>query len=90
VRLPYLTIGSRTNLLFFFVHQEHLIALHLPVVTIIDTRDDLGTVGDRNAKQLKFALQDFGFMVALVVTKCVLQYSLALSNLLQRPSIAWF
>jgi hypothetical protein len=33
VRLPYLTIGSRTNLLFFFVHQEHLIALHLPVVT---------------------------------------------------------
>jgi hypothetical protein len=27
------TIGSRTNLLFFFVHQEHLIALHLPVVT---------------------------------------------------------
>jgi hypothetical protein len=30
---PYLTIGSLTNLLFFFVHQEHLIALHLPVVT---------------------------------------------------------
>ena len=54
---------------------------------IIDTRDDLGTGGDRNAKQLKFALQDFGFMVALVVIKCVLQYSLALSNLLQRPSI---
>jgi hypothetical protein len=54
---------------------------------IIDTRDDLGTGGDRNAKQLKFALQDFGFMVALVVTKCVLQYSLASSNLLQRPSI---
>jgi hypothetical protein len=26
-------------------------------------------------------------MVALVVTECVLQYSLALSNLLQRPSI---
>jgi hypothetical protein len=37
--------------------------------------------------QLKLALQDFGFMVALVVTECVLQYSLALSNLLQRPSI---
>jgi hypothetical protein len=37
--------------------------------------------------QLKPALQDFGFMVALVVTECVLQYSLALSNLLQRPSI---
>jgi G:T-mismatch repair DNA endonuclease (very short patch repair protein) len=36
--------------------------------------------------QLKLALQDFGFMVALV-TECVLQYSLALSNLLQRPSI---
>jgi hypothetical protein len=54
---------------------------------IIDTRDDLGTGGDRNAKQLKLALQDFGFMVALVVTECVLQYSLALSNLLQRPSI---
>jgi hypothetical protein len=36
---------------------------------------------------LKLALQDFGFMVALVVTECVLQYSLALSNLLQRPSI---
>ena len=49
--------------------------------------DDLGTGGDRNAKQLKLALQDFGFMVALVVTECVLQYSLALSNLLQRPSI---
>jgi len=54
---------------------------------IIDTLDDLGTGGDRNAKQLKLALQDFGFMVALVVTECVLQYSLALSNLLQRPSI---
>jgi hypothetical protein len=26
-------------------------------------------------------------MVALVATECVLQYSLALSNLLQRPSI---
>jgi hypothetical protein len=26
-------------------------------------------------------------MVALVVTECVLQYSLALSNLLQKPSI---
>ena len=51
------------------------------------TLDDLGTGGDRNAKQLKLALQDFGFMVALVVTECVLQYSLALSNLLQRPSI---
>jgi hypothetical protein len=49
--------------------------------------DDLGTGGDRNAKQLKLALQDFGFMVALVATECVLQYSLALSNLLQRPSI---
>jgi hypothetical protein len=36
---------------------------------------------------LKLTLQDFGFMVALVVTECVLQYSLALSNLLQRPSI---
>ena len=54
---------------------------------IIDTRYDLGTGGDRNAKQLKLALQDFGFMVALVATECVLQYSLALSNLLQRPSI---
>ena len=49
--------------------------------------DDLGTGGDRNAKQLKLALQDFGFMVAVVATECVLQYSLALSNLLQRPSI---
>jgi hypothetical protein len=37
--------------------------------------------------QLKLSLQDFGFMIALVVTECVLQYSLALSNLLQRPSI---
>jgi hypothetical protein len=54
---------------------------------IIDTLDDLGTGGDRNAKQLKLVLQDFGFMVVLVVTECVLQYSLALSNLLQRPSI---
>ena len=54
---------------------------------IIDTLDDLVTGGDRNAKQLKLALQDFGFMVAFVVTECVLQYSLALSNLLQRPSI---
>jgi hypothetical protein len=54
---------------------------------IIDTLDDLGTGDDRNAKQLKLALRDFGFMVALVVTECVLQYSLALSNLLQRPSI---
>ena len=54
---------------------------------IIDTLDDLGTGGDRNAMQLKLALQDFGFMVALVVTECVLQYSLALSNLLQRSSI---
>jgi hypothetical protein len=45
------------------------------------TLDDLGTGGDRNAMQLKLALQDFGFMVALVVTECVLQYSLALSNL---------
>ena len=54
---------------------------------IIDTLDDLGTGGDRNTMQLKLALQDFGFMVALVVTECVLQYSLALSNLLQRPSI---
>jgi hypothetical protein len=54
---------------------------------IIDTLDDLGTGGDLNAKQLKLALQDFGFMVALVVTECVLQYSLVLSNLLQRPSI---
>jgi hypothetical protein len=49
--------------------------------------DDLGTGGDRNAKQLKLALHDFGFMVALVATECVFQYSLALSNLLQRPSI---
>jgi hypothetical protein len=40
---------------------------------IIDTRYDLGTGGDRNAKQLKLALQDFGFMVALVATECVLQ-----------------
>jgi hypothetical protein len=47
----------------------------------------LGTGGDRNVMQLKLALQDFGFMVALVVTECVLQYSLALSNLLKRPSI---
>jgi hypothetical protein len=54
---------------------------------IIDTLDDLWTGGDRNAMQLKLALQDFGFMIALVVTECVLQYSLALSNLLQRPSI---
>jgi hypothetical protein len=53
---------------------------------IIDTLDDLWTGGDRNAMQLKLALQDFGFMIALVVTECVLQYSLALSNLLQRPS----
>jgi hypothetical protein len=45
---------------------------------IIDTRDDLGTGGDRNAKQLKLALQDFGFMVALVATECVLQYSFIL------------
>jgi hypothetical protein len=37
-------------------------------VLIIDTLDDLGTGGDRNAKQLKLTLQDFGFMVALVVT----------------------
>ena len=56
-------------------------------VLIIDTLDDIGTGGDRKAKQLKLVLQDFGFMVALVVTECVLQYSLALSNLLQRPSI---
>jgi DnaJ-domain-containing protein 1 len=41
VRLPYLTIGSRTNLLFFFVHQEHLIALHLPVRNTIDTVKDV-------------------------------------------------
>ena len=56
-------------------------------VLIIDTLDDIGTGGDRKAKQLKLVLQDFGFMVALVVTECVLQYNLALSNLLQRPSI---
>ena len=54
---------------------------------IIDILDNLGNGGDRNAKQLKLALQDFGFMVSLIVTECVLQYSLALSNLLQRPSI---
>ena len=54
---------------------------------INDTLDNLGNGGDRNAKQLKLALQDFGFMVALVVTECVHQYSLALSNLLQRPSV---
>jgi len=42
---------------------------------------------DTLAMQLKLALQDFGFMVALVVTECVLQYSLALTDLLQRPSI---
>ena len=56
-------------------------------VLIIDTLDDIGTGGDRKAKQLKLVLQDFGFMVVLVVTECVLQYNLALSNLLQRPSI---
>jgi hypothetical protein len=56
---------------------------------IIDTRDDLGTGGDRNAKQLKLALQDFGFMVALVATECVLQYSLALKPFIfLRPSRA--
>jgi hypothetical protein len=48
-----------------------------------DVYKDL-TIG---SQQLKLALQDFGFMVALVATECVLQYSLALSNLLQKPSI---
>jgi hypothetical protein len=64
--------SSRTDALSIFKSAHAL---------IIDTLDDLGTGGDRNAMQLKLALQDFGFMVALVVTECVLQYSLALSNL---------
>jgi hypothetical protein len=38
---------------------------------IIDILDALGTGGDRNAMQLKLALQDFGFMIALVVNECV-------------------
>lgn len=54
---------------------------------IVDTLDDLATDGDKNAKQLKLAIQDFGFMVALIVAEHVLQYSLALSNLLQRPTL---
>lgn len=42
----------------------------------------------RNAKQLKLAIQDFGLMVALVVKEHVLQYSEAISpHLLQIPSI---
>lgn len=36
---------------------------------IVDTLDDLAAYGDRNAKQLKLAIQDFGFMIALVVTE---------------------
>jgi hypothetical protein len=71
--------SSRADALNIFKQSAHAL--------IIDTLDDLGTGGDLNAKQLKLTLQDFGFMVALVVTECVLQYSLALSNLLQRPSI---
>ncbi|KAJ8320945.1 hypothetical protein KUTeg_002532 [Tegillarca granosa] len=54
---------------------------------IVDTLEDLATDGDKNAKQLKLAIQDFGFMVALVVAEHVLQYSLALSILLQRPTL---
>ncbi|KAJ8310384.1 hypothetical protein KUTeg_012249 [Tegillarca granosa] len=54
---------------------------------IVDTLDKLATDGDKNAKQLKLAIQDFGSMVALVVAEHVLQYSLALSNLLQRPTL---
>lgn len=53
---------------------------------IVGTLDDLAADGDRKGKYLKLANQDFGFMVALV-TEHALQYSLALSNLLQRPSI---
>jgi hypothetical protein len=50
--------------------------------------DDLGTGGDRNAKQLKLALQDFGFMVALVATECVFQYSLAF-NVVEQRIVYW-
>jgi hypothetical protein len=71
--------SSRADALNIFKQSAHAL--------IIDTLDDLGTGGDLNAKQLKLTLQDFSFMVALVVTECMLQYSLALSNLLQRPSI---
>ena len=35
---------------------------------------------------MKLVIQDSGFIVALVVTEHVLQYSVVLSNLLQRPS----
>jgi hypothetical protein len=38
-----LTIGSRTNLLFFFVHQEHLIVLHLPINYRAETDQILAT-----------------------------------------------
>jgi len=53
---------------------------------IVDTLDDLAMGGDRNAKQLKLVIQDSGFIVALAVTEHVLQYSVVLSNLLQRSS----
>ena len=54
---------------------------------IIDTLDDLSTDGDKNAIGLKRAMQDFGFLVCLVVSEHVLQISLKLSDALQSPSL---
>ncbi|KAJ8309110.1 LOW QUALITY PROTEIN: hypothetical protein KUTeg_013984 [Tegillarca granosa] len=56
---------------------------------IVDTLDDLATDGDKNAKQLMLAIQDFGFIIALVVAEHVLQYSLFLTcyTLATRPTL---
>ena len=54
---------------------------------IIDAlRDDLATDGNKSAIGLyKRAMQDFGFLVCLVVSEHVLQISLKLSDALQSP-----
>jgi hypothetical protein len=54
---------------------------------IIDMLEDLSTDGDKNAIGLKRVIQDFGFLVCLVVSEHVLQISLKLSDALQSPSL---
>jgi hypothetical protein len=48
------------------VGQTHLKYSNIKYALIIDTLDDLGTGGDRNAKQLKLALQT-SFTVSIVL-----------------------
>ena len=49
--------------------------------------DDLATGGDKNAIGLKRTMQDFGFLVCLVVSEHILQISLKLSDALHSPSL---